>query len=150
ADPVRRRAQEALEVVDLDGRDVDLDVAVLELLDELRRAAREPQQRLQLREAEREQLIRLEPPLRLVRHDVPAPPAPGRGTKPAASDSALVLERETMRSATSSARFCAIASSRSASEARVSSSRRPINPKSSSARRPSAVRRTFPRCGSAW
>ena len=33
---------------------------------------------------------------------------------------------------------------------RVSSSRRPSSPKSSSTSRPSSVRRTFPRCGSAW
>ena len=35
-------------------------------------APRHPQQRLQLREAEGEQLIRLEPPLRLLRHHDPA------------------------------------------------------------------------------
>src|SRR5207237_2208500 len=46
-------------------------------LDELRRPPREPQQRLQLREAEREELIRLEPALRLVSHDAP-PLAPER------------------------------------------------------------------------
>ena len=66
------------------------------------------------------------------------------------SDFTLVSESEMIRSATSSARFCAIASRSSDRPRRVSSSRRPSSPKSSSASRPSSVRRTLPACGSAW
>ena len=56
-----------------------------------------------------------------------------------------VSESPRIRSATSSARFCAMASRRSERPRRVSSSSRPSRPKSSSASRPSGVSRMFPR-----
>ena len=58
-------------------------------------------------------------------------------TKPASSEASVVSERPRIRSATSSARFCASASRSRPSARRVSSSSRPSRPKSSSASRPS-------------
>ena len=53
------------------GDDADLQRSGLEPLRQLAEAARHPQERLQLREAEREQLVRLEAALGLLRHHGP-------------------------------------------------------------------------------
>ena len=61
---------ERLQALELGRRDADLQRPGLEPLRQLAEAPRHLQQRLELREAEREQLVRLEPALRLLRHHV--------------------------------------------------------------------------------